>query len=177
MTLDVVHGIAPVRLLLVTTGQQDRRSQVHRFAPEFGQDGTLEPDALHPPGILRDGDRRDHVPADQLDGLGPGRTLTLPLVLVHPEGMPVRAAEFGIDIHERLDEILAGRNIPQTLDRVPEDPVIDDDLFSRHQLIHIDTVEGNPAGTDLESRFPLFEGREHHEYTAGDGPGMRRSGK
>ena len=84
MALDVVHGVLPARLLGIAPGQEDRRSKEHGLAPELREDVTLELDPLHPLGVLRDSNRRDHVPADQLDGLILGR------VDMHPFGRRCR---------------------------------------------------------------------------------------
>jgi len=192
VALDVVHRVLLVDFLCIAPRQQNGGSQVLGLAPEFCEDVTLELDAFHPLSVLGDSDGRDHIPANQFNGLvqswidmylldvaeevprGAAPSLTLPLVLVHPERVSVRALELRINIDEGLDEVVTGRNIPQARDGVPEDATVDDCRLTWCQLLHIQTKERNPARSHLEPRLSPVRFGDHEVNAARDWTGICR---
>ena len=101
---------------VVAFGQEDGRAKVHRAAPKGREQLALNLDVLQPLGVRRNFDGRDQFRKAQLDVVARGgievhhlvlaiqisrrpvELLPLPLVVVGPNEMTVRAMKICIDI-------------------------------------------------------------------------------
>ena len=110
MPLRIQHRIRDAGLLIVFR-QQNRRSQVNRTTPKLGQQSALNPEPFHPFRVGGKRNRRNHLIAAQRDPIPlrrierhlfrdavqiPRRTvpvLAFPLIVVHPDGVPVGSFE------------------------------------------------------------------------------------
>ena len=126
MSLHVVHRIIHIRVFIIASGQEDRGSQINGLSPKFGEDLTLEFDALHPRCVFGDFDGGDDIFATERYGLcfgwidldcdhiandvprRAGPSLSFPLIVVDPYCVAIRALEFCVDIHNSLDLVLTG---------------------------------------------------------------------
>src|SRR5262245_22957193 len=116
---------------IVVSRQQRRGTEIDGPSPEPGQHWALKLEAFGVRSVRRKRNWRDHIARVQLDdGTGlridrdaldvavqiAGRyleLLPLPLIVVHPNGVPVGPLEFGVDINETLNEVLAGGQIAE----------------------------------------------------------------
>src|SRR5882757_4476147 len=124
----LVHdGIVSVRVLFVTFGQHHDRAELLRSTPPLGQGVALNLDVLDVSRVLRFHDRRQSViegepdakslrriemhfdrPAHEVArGIRPA--LTLPMILVSPDRMPIGAMILSIDVEHSLGVVVAGR--------------------------------------------------------------------
>ena len=141
--------------------------------------------ALHELGVRGHGDGGDHLVGDELDRLG-GRVdadllrlaveiagrdvpvLPFPLVVVHPHGVAVGALELGVDVDERLHEVVAGRQVLQARHRRAQIGRVDDGGLSRRQVLDVAAEERRAGAADLQARLALVGARDHEVDAAGD---------
>ena len=113
-----------------------------------------------------------------LDGDLPGRAVevagrpvpVLPFAAIHREldDVPVGAVERLVLVQEGLDAVLAGRDEPEALERVSECLLVDHGLLTGRQALDVDAEDLLGPGIlgDLESRFAVLLGGEHHQQPA-----------
>ncbi len=188
VSLQVDHRVAGVRMLVVALRQQDRRAEVHRVSPELRQHGALHLDALHPLRVGRHLHRRQHrgggerdveslagVEVHLLDGAHQvaGRDvelLALPLVHVGPDHVTVGAGEAGVDVHQRLDVVVARGEIAQRGERGAGGRGVNDGRLPGRELADVDREEREVAAVAerLQSRLGLGLRGDEDEGAAGN---------
>ena len=195
VALDVVHGVARVRVLGVAPRQEHRRAEVDGLAPPLREDVALDAEPLHVLRVGRHVGRRDDLIADEPDGLlllrvemhfhrrrvqVPRRAppvLPLPLVHVQPDGVAVGAGELRVDVHERLHPVVAGRQIPQALDGMAEGGRVDDGRPAGHEAVDLRAEERHAGRPRLLDGRPPVVAADRHVDAAGHRLGPRAGRK
>ena len=152
-------GIPHLGLIRVSPGQQYRRVDEHRFAPERGQLAALDLHPLDPLGVGGFGPGGDHVidgdanratssDANRLDiavevsGSDLEWLLTA-IVQVDPDSVPIRPADFLVHVDHRLDEVVAGCQLGERA-RKPERCPVDHRRPVRGKLFQVDGKHRRP---------------------------------
>ena len=187
MVLLIHHGVAGVRIGVVSLREENDAAQIDGTAPEAGQQFALDLDPLHPLRIGRNFDRRNylgqaelHVVARfgvQMDSLDfavqvagrPVELLALPLVHVGRDDVAVSAVKFGVDVEHRLHIIVPGGNFLQAAERVSERTRVDRGGFSRQQAVHVQAEErrGVSPKARLEPGFGIALPGDDDEQASG----------
>src|SRR5262249_14232443 len=105
---------------------------------------------------------------------GAGEVLSLPLVHVQLHGVAVRPLKRGVDIENRLDEVLARRKVGEGVERVSLGLLVDDGALARRESRDVLSEEGDRAVlaaglSELEPRLLLRVTGDHDEDAAVDG--------
>ena len=196
MAVLVVHRVGHVRVLVVVLRQQHGRSEVDRLAPPPTQDLALHPDAPDERGVGRRLHRRDHLVDRQPDRRGrlrverdphriavqvAGRSLpvlSLPLIHVQPDDTAVGAREAGVDVDEGLRPVIAGGDVREAFDRVPDVGGADRDHGAGLQPLDGRREERRACRPRLLDRRALVVAAQRDVDPAGHWfvPGMGRDG-
>ena len=185
--------------LFVIARQEDGRAYEDRLSPELREEGALEPEALDVLGVRRNLHRRDLFAKRQSHGSPAARVqmhfpdlavevagrdlkdLTLPLVRVELDGMPVRPVERRVDVEQPLDEVVAGADVRQPGDRITESRGADGGPPGRLPSLDVRPEERRRTVllsvlAELEARLGLPFLRDHHEdaTVGGLAPDARR---
>lgn len=104
----------------------------------------------------------------------PLKGLALPLVVVHPDHVPIRTVKFRIEVHHALDEIVAGREIGEALYRRAQVCSVDDPELTRRQPLYITSEKWCSVPPNLESGFPFVCSGNHDEDTPSHWASMGR---
>jgi hypothetical protein len=81
--------------------------------------------------------------------------------------MPVGARELGVDVDERLDPIVAGRQIGHVGDRRPEIVAIDNRGRARREPLDVAAEERRTDTSDLQARLARLIVREDDVHAPG----------
>ena len=68
---------------------------------------------------------------------------SFPLVVVHRDHVAVGAVEFGVDVDERLDEVVTGRSSREALDRGAEVGGVDGGCLAGCETLYIAAEDGD----------------------------------
>ena len=98
--------------------------------------------------------------------------LPFPLIVMHPQGVAIRSAEFSVYIHESLDVVFSRWNLPDAFQGVSEIVFIDDGPFGRPKRINILAPERHTQVSGLKPGFPVVVSRDDGVNASGDGLGM-----
>jgi hypothetical protein len=178
--------VARIRVLLEAVGEKDDGAEMHRPAPEFGEQFALDFHVLDVFRVLRRGDGRDDPVEHDMDGLVArgiepdllrravevaGRQVPmLALAAIHGQldGVSVGAMEGLVAVQERLHGVLARRDFRKAPARIAEDLPVDHRFLSRLQAVHIDAEDQLRVGVvaDLEPWLPFGIGRHHQQHAS-----------
>ena len=139
--------------------QEHDRAEEHRPAPELRQPIVLHAEVLHLRGVLRRRDRRNllvHRDPDLAAVAGVDvhlhrlavevarlrvPVLSFALVHRHLDGVAVGAVERLVAVDQRLDEVVAGRDVLQAARRPADDLVVDDDVGAGLEAVDVDAED------------------------------------
>src|SRR5580704_6480960 len=96
---------------------------------------------------------------------------------MHPDRVSIGSFEFRIHTDHGLNEIVAGRQIIQTLNRRTEITSVDHGSFSRRNLRNVAPKKRHASPANLKTRLHLLCLREDHEHSASDWFCVRGGGK
>jgi hypothetical protein len=85
----------------------------------------------------------------------------------------VRALEFGVDVDEPLNEVVARRQIAKARNGRSEIGVVNRGGLTRRELVDVATEERNAGAADLQPRLGSLVAGDHHVNASRDGPGVR----
>ncbi len=200
VALEVDHRVARARVLVVVARQQHVRADVHVAAPELGDARAPDLDELHQLAVLRVAlvehaalghrlDRQDHAAELERDDAAaarvephalhravrvprrPPQVLPLARLVVHLECVAVRAVVRRVDVEERLDVVLARREVRDARERVALDAlrfVAEHHGQAGREVAHVQPVERDAGHVHLLARLAGAVPREHDEDAAGD---------
>src|SRR6266542_614467 len=152
MSLLVVDRIRDALVLLIVARQEDRRPDEDGLSPELREKRALKPYALDVLAVRRDLDRRDllrerqahgspaagvqvHLPDLAVEVAGGNlKDLSLPLIGMELDSVPVRPVKRRVDVEHPLDEVIAGRDVRQPRDRISERRAADDGPCPRREI-------------------------------------------
>ena len=135
--------IARRRMLGEPLRQENDGAEVHRPAPELGEQGALHAHVLHVLRVLRLRQGRDLLVERQVDrrvaaqidmhfdrlvvkiARRPVPLLAFALIHVELDDVPVAAMEGRVFVEDRLHPVFAGRNIADALQRIAEGAGVD----------------------------------------------------
>jgi hypothetical protein len=174
-------------VLVESGGKEDDRAEEHRAAPEGREAPALDLDMLDVLRVFFFRERRDHLVEEDVDhfrlrGVDPhalggaeeiagGDIPHLAFAAVHGklDGMAVRAVEGFILMEKRLDEVIAGRDLGDRIDREAEDFGVENRFFSGFQALDVNPEDRRSvivAGADLESGLARVAIRDDQEHSS-----------
>ena len=157
------HGVPPPGVVVVAAGQQDDGAQVHGVPPPLAENTAPDLHALDPLGVRRNLDRGKDVGELQADRrLRSGvythaprgadevarrerPALALPLVLRGPDDVAVLPAELRVDVEQRLDPVVARRQLAQARVRIAVGAGVDEHRPAWFDPRHVGGEEGHAA--------------------------------
>ena len=183
-------------MLVVVLGQKHRRSDEDGLPPKLRQQFALQLDVLHPARVGRHLDRRNNVVGFEVHIVSGSRIemdllyvavevagraielLSLPLIHVRPDGVPVGAMEFGVDIYQRLYVIVAGGNFAQALEGVAEGIGIDHRGAAWREIGDVSPKERSflLPGSNVFEQITALVAAQDDEDAAGDRCSMGANG-
>ena len=153
------HRVARVGMRVPALRQEHDRAEEHRAAPELREAIVLHAQVLHLRGVLRRRGRRNllvHRDPDFAAARGVDvhlhrlavevarlrvPVLSLALVHRHLDRVAVAAVERLVAIDQRLDEIVARRDVAQAARRPPHHLVVDDEIRARLEAVDVDAED------------------------------------
>jgi len=107
-----------------------------------------------------------------------GEVLAFPLVHVGPDSVAIGAVEFGVEVDDGLDVVVAGGNVFERVGGIAGSGAIDDGGATGGESIDVNAEERCAAvpGADLADGLGRGVAGEGDEDASGDGAGVGRGG-